>query len=161
MMRLQHFAFSQIHMHAARQTRIETPHRAHDVNALEFLRAVLFEDRSILHGILIRSWSAVNIPRIRVPGRRRIGMIIRNLALADYDVMREYAANCLVEAATNGFLRNFEVRPGFSSAGVEFFQRSLRKIESRRGRIGLEVCSGTVSLDSIAPLWNLPFKLNL
>src|SRR6185312_1664941 len=46
---LQHLAVPQIHVHAARQTRIETSYRAHDIDSLELVRAVFFEDRSILH----------------------------------------------------------------------------------------------------------------
>src|ERR1700730_6607297 len=148
-------------MHAARQTRIKAPHRPHDVNALEFLRPVFFEDGSVLYRILVRPRSAINIAWIRVPGCRRIGMIVGDLALADHDVMREHAAYRLVEAATNGFFRNLEISPSPCSTGVQLLQRPLRKIESRGSRINLEVRAGSIALDRIAPLGNLPFKFNL
>src|SRR5277367_6133126 len=61
MVRLQDFAVPQIHMDAARQTRIETSYRAHNVDALKLLRTVLFKDRRVLHGILVRPRSAINI----------------------------------------------------------------------------------------------------
>src|SRR6202140_1062017 len=98
-------------MHAARQTRIKAPHRAHDVNALELLRPVFFEDGSVLHRILVRPRSAINISWIRVPGCRGIGMVVGDLALADHHVMRENAAYRFVEAATKGPLRNLEILP--------------------------------------------------
>src|ERR1700730_17602368 len=148
-------------MHAARQTRIKASHRAHDVNALEFLRPVFFEDGSVLYRILVRPRSAVNVAWIRVPGCRRVGMVVCDLALADHRVMREHAAYRLVEAATNGLLRNLESGPGSCSTGVQFLQRPLRKTESRRSRINLEVSTGSIALDRVAPLGNLPFELNL
>src|ERR1700675_4198766 len=146
-------------MHAARQTGIEAPHRAHDVNALELLRTIFFEDRSVLHRVFIRSRSAVNVAWIRVPGGRRIGMVVGDLALANHYVMREHASNRLVEAATNGFFRNLEIGPGSCSTGVQLLQCPLSEIESRRSRVDLEISPGTVALDGVAPLWNLPFKL--
>src|ERR1700686_2890399 len=148
-------------MHAARQTRIKASHRAHDVNALEFLRPVFFEDGSVLYRILVRPRSAVNVAWIRVPGCRRIGMVVGDLALADHHVMREHAAYRFVEAATNGLLRNLEISPSPCPTGMQFLQRPLRKIKSRGSRINLEVSTGAIALDRIAPLGNLPFKLNL
>src|ERR1700730_18413093 len=75
MMRLQHFAVPQIHVHAARQTRIEAPHRAHDINSLELVRTVLLKDRGVLHRVLVWTRSAVDVARIGIPGGRRIGVV--------------------------------------------------------------------------------------
>src|SRR5678815_5531558 len=68
MMRLQHFAVPQIHVHTARQTRIEAPYRAHYIDSLELVRAIFLKDRSILHRILVRTWSAIDVARIGIPG---------------------------------------------------------------------------------------------
>ena len=126
-MRLQHFAVAQVHVHAARQTWIEASHRAHDVDALEFVRAVFLEDRRVLHRILVGPGRAVDIARIRVPRRGRIGMIVGDLAIADDDVMREHTAHRLVEAAADGFFGNLEVGPRSGAAGVQ-----LRRAPARR-----------------------------
>ena len=42
---LQRLAVAEVHVHPARQARIEAAHRAHDVDALEVLPVVLLEDR--------------------------------------------------------------------------------------------------------------------
>src|ERR1700682_6295090 len=93
MMRLQHFAVPQIHVHAARQTRIKTPHRAHDINSLELVRTVFLKDRSVLHRVLIWTRSAVNVAWIGIPGGRRIRVVVGDLAFFDHHVMREHATN--------------------------------------------------------------------
>src|SRR5580658_6669734 len=95
-------------MHAARQARIETTYRPHNINALEFVRSVLFKNRRILHSVLVRTRRAVSIAWIRIPGRGRIRMIIRNLTSANYQVVREHAAHSLMETASDGFLRHLE-----------------------------------------------------
>src|SRR5438128_7975665 len=73
---LQHLAIAQVHVHAAREARIETAHRAHDVDAFEVGRPVLFEDRRTHHGVLIWSGGAETISRTPIPRRRRIGMVV-------------------------------------------------------------------------------------
>src|SRR5271154_3646749 len=118
MVGLQHLAIAEIHVHPARQTRIEAAHGAHDVDTLEFVRPILFEDRSVLHRILVWPRRPVNIPRIGIPGRWRIRMIVCDFAVANYDVVREYSAHRFVESAGNGVVRNFEFIPGFCPAGV-------------------------------------------
>ena len=119
-MRLQHFAVAQVHVNAARQTRIEAAHGSHYIDPFEFIGTVFFEDWSVLHRVLVRSGSAINIAWIGIPGCWRIRMIVRDLTFFDDDVMRKYAAHCLVEAATNGFFRHFEIRPGLGVTGVQF-----------------------------------------
>src|SRR5271165_1664612 len=99
MVRLQHLAVPQIHVHAARQTRIKAPYRAHDIDSLELVRPVFFKDRSVLHRILVRARSAINVARIGIPGGRRIGMVVGDLTIFDHHMVREHAANRLVEAA--------------------------------------------------------------
>src|ERR1700722_5737064 len=117
-------------MHAARQTRIEAAYRAHDIDSLEFVRPVLLEDRGILHRVLVRTRSAVNIAGISIPGRRRIRMVICDLALLNYYVMREHAANRFVEAAANRFLRYFELRPGLGVSSVQLRKRLFHEMQS-------------------------------
>ena len=46
---------AQVHVHAARQARVEAAHRAHDVDAAEVVLAVLLEDRLALHRVLVRA----------------------------------------------------------------------------------------------------------
>ena len=102
-MGFEHLSIAEVHMDAARQAGIETPHGAHDVDALEFVRAVFLEDRRVLHRVLVGPGRSVNIARIRVPRRRRIGMVIGDLAVANDDVMRQDAAHRFVEAAADGY----------------------------------------------------------
>src|SRR5580704_7749103 len=120
MMCLQHLSVAQIHMHPARQARIETAHRAHDIDPLKFIRAVLLEDWGVLHRVFVRSRRAVNVAWIRIPGRRRIRMVVGDFALFDHDMVREHTANRFVEAAANGLLRHFEIRPRFGVASMKF-----------------------------------------
>src|SRR4029453_11456665 len=95
-----HPAAAEIHMDAAGQTRIEAAHGAHDVDAFELLPGRVFlEDRGVLHRVLVRPGRAVDVARVRVPRRRRIRVVVRDLAVADYHVVREYAAHRLGEAA--------------------------------------------------------------
>ncbi len=95
----QDLAIAQVHVDAARQARIKAAHRAHDVDAFEFIRPVLLEDRRVLHRIFVRTRSSVNVARVGIPASRRIRMIVGDLAVANHDVMREHAAHRFVEAA--------------------------------------------------------------
>ena len=130
MVRLQHLAVPQIHMHAARQTRIEAAYRAHDVDSLELVRAVLLEDRSVLHRIFVRTRSAIDVARIGIPGRRRIGMVVGDLAVFDHHVMRQHAADRFVEAAADGFVRDLEIGPGLGVSGMQLRQRLLHEMQA-------------------------------
>src|SRR5271165_5174553 len=161
MVRLQHFSVPQIHMHATWQTRIEAPHRTHDVDSLELVRTVFFEDRSVLYRVLVRTRSAVNVTRIGIPGRRRIRVIVGDLAFFDHDVVRKNAAHRFVEAAADGLLWNLELSPGFGVSRMQFRQRLFHKVQSSASRVDLEVRPCTVAFDGIAPLGNLPLELNL
>ena len=108
MSRFQNLSVSQIHVHAARQARIEASHRAHDVDPLESFRPVFFENWRILYGVLVGSRRSVNIARTGVPGCRRIRMIIRDLPIADHNMMRKHAANRFMEPARDRIVRHFE-----------------------------------------------------
>src|SRR5580704_863852 len=161
MLRLQHLAVAKVHMHSARQTRIEAAYRPHDVNALELVGAVLLEDRRVLHRIFVRTRGAIHSTWIRIPGRGRIGMIVCDFALADYYVMRQHAADSFVEAAADGLFRHFEFGPGLGAAGMELFQGFLHEVQGTASGIHLEVRARAIAFNGIAPLGDLPFKLDL
>src|SRR5262245_57785992 len=161
MARFQRLAGAKIHMHSTRHARVKAPHYAHDVNPLEIIGHVLFEDGPTWHRILIGTRRAVNVARAGVPRRRRIRVIIGDFSIADNHVMREHAAYGLVEAAADRFLRRREFRPGPGSARPHFGERTLDKIKSRRRRIRLEVSPSAISLDGVAPPRDLPFKFGL
>src|ERR1700689_4521323 len=97
MTRFEDLAAAIVHVHATGQTGIEASNRPHDVDALELIPAVFLEDRRVLHGILVGTWRAVGITRIGVPWRRRIRVIVGDLAFTGDDVMGKHAANGLVE----------------------------------------------------------------
>src|SRR5271163_4362747 len=161
MMRLQHLSVTQVHMHTAGQTRIEAAHGAHDVDSLELVRAVFLEDRRVLHGVLVWSRRAVNVAWIRIPGRRRIRMVIGYLAFLDDYMVREHTANRFVESASDGLFGNLEVGPRLGAAGMKFGKSLLHEVQRTAGGIYLEVGSCTVAFNRIAPLGNLPFEFDL
>ena len=49
----QHLAVAEIHVHAAGQAGIEAAHGTHNVDALEFIGAVLLKDRRVLHSVFV------------------------------------------------------------------------------------------------------------
>src|SRR5215813_13208613 len=106
-------------MNAARQAWVEAPHGAHDVDALEVIRAVLLEDWSVLHGILVGSRGPEDVTGVCVPGCRGIGVIVGNLTIANHHVMGQHATHSLVESTANGFIGNFEIGPCFGSSAVQ------------------------------------------
>ena len=110
--RLQGLSGAEIHVHAARQARVEAAHRAHDVDALEVVRRVLLEDRRVLHGVLVRAGRAVHVAHARVPRRRRVRVVVRDLAALDDHVVAEHAAHCLGEPAAERLVRDRERLPG-------------------------------------------------
>src|SRR5712671_2652640 len=158
-MSLQQLSVAQVHMHPAWQAGVETSYCTHDVYALELVWAILFENWRILHRILVRPGRSVNVARIGIPRRRRIWMIVRDLAVADHYVMRQHAANRFVEAAADCILWHGEFRPRSSPSRVQFSQRLLHKVKCHRGRVNLEVGPSAIPLNGIAPLWNFPFEL--
>src|ERR1700728_3130660 len=160
MFRFEHLSIAEIHMHAAREAWVKAANGAHNIDALELVGPIFFEDGRILHRIFIGTRSSVNITRIRVPGCWWIGMIVGYLAVANDNVMRKNAAHRFVEAAANRLLGNLEVRPGLRVACVKFGERLFDKVKRCCGGVGLEIGASAIPLDSIAPLGNLPLKLS-
>src|SRR5579883_750771 len=111
-------AVAHIHVNAAGQAGVETAHGAHDVDTLEVVRPVLFEDRCALDRVLVGPRCTEDVARSSVPRGWRIGMIVGDLAAADDEVVRENTAHRLVEAAADGFVGYLEVRPCLSAAGL-------------------------------------------
>src|SRR6202034_2337971 len=108
--------------HPTRQAWIKAPYRPHDVDALEIFRAIFLEDRRILHRVLVRTWCAIAVARICIPRGWRIRMVVGDLVILDYHVMRQHTAHCFVEAAVNGLFRNLEVVPGSGPPGMQLGQ---------------------------------------
>ena len=129
---VEQLAVAQVHVDAAGQARVEAADRPHDVDALELVRPVLLEDRRVLHRVLVGAGRAVDVARAGVPGRRRIGMVVGDLAVADDDVMRQHAAHRLVEAAADGLVGHLELGPGLRvGRRSSSFMRLLDEVERR------------------------------
>src|SRR5262249_22788800 len=146
---LKQLRFSVVHVHSAGKTWVEASHRTHNVDAFEAARAVLLEDGGILDRILIGARCSVNIPRIRVPRSWRVRMVIGNLAVANYDVMRQHPAYSLMEPAANRLFGNGEVRPCLGSAGEKLSKSSLEEVVRDGASIGLKVGARAVTFDCI------------
>ena len=150
-----------VHVHAAGQARIERAHRAHDVDALEVLGAVLLEDRRVLHRILVRARRPVDVARARVPRRRRVGLVVGDLAVADHHVVGEHAAGGLVEAAADRAVRNGELVPALRPPRLDLLHRPLEAVQRDQRAVGLVVGPGAVALDRVGLLRDLPLELHL
>ena len=100
---------AEVHVHAARQARVEAADRAHDVDAAEVVRAVLLEDRLAHAPRPRRARGTVGVRRAAVPRRRRVRVVVGDLAVADHQVVREHAAHRLVEAAADRLVGDVEV----------------------------------------------------
>src|ERR1041384_4963247 len=140
-----HLAIPQEHMYAAWQARIETSHCAHDVDAFEVFLAILLEDLQSLYGIFIRSGGAIRIARTGIPRGGRIGMVVGDLSIADHEVMRKHTSHGLMEAAADGFIRNFEILEGLDIAGIEARHGLLIKENGQGCRVGDEVSTCPVT----------------
>src|ERR1700679_2191114 len=66
-----------------------------------------------------------------------------------------------MEAAADGFRGDFELRPGGGAAGVQFAKGFLYEVQRCSSGVRLEVSACAITLDSVAPLGNLPLELNL
>ncbi len=119
-----------------------TAHRPHDVDALEVLRAVLLEDRRVLHRVLIGSRGSEGVTRTRVPRRRRVRLVVGDLAVADHHVMREHAAGGLVEADADRLLGNGELVPALGPPGLDLLHRPLEVVQGDQRAVRLVVGSG-------------------
>ena len=155
---LQLLALAEVHVHAARQARVEAAHRAHDVDALEVLAVVLLEDRLALHRVLVRAGRAVAVARVGVPRRRRVRVVVGDLAVPDHHVVRQHAADRLGEAAADALVGHLERLPRLGVAGADLGQRLLDEVQRAGRGVGLEVGAGPVALDRVAPLRDLPLE---
>src|SRR5579859_5664481 len=70
---LEYLSATQVHVNAAREARIEAAHGAHNVDAFKLVGAVFFEDRRVLHSVLVGAGSTEHIARVCVPRRGRVG----------------------------------------------------------------------------------------
>src|SRR5712691_2499089 len=147
--RLEHLAAAQVHMHPARQARVEAAHRAHDVDALEGVRRVLLEDRRVLHRVLVRPGRPVAIPHAAVPRRGRVRVVVRDLPVPDHHVVREHAADRLGEAAAERVLGHVEGLPRLGPPGPDLGEGLLDEVQRDPGGVGLEVGPGPVPLDRV------------
>ena len=118
MVLLHNFTVAQVHMNSAREAGIKAANCPHDVDSFKFVRTVFFEDRCVLNRILVRTGCTVDIPRIRIPASRWIRVIIGDFAVSNHQVMREHAANRLMETAADGLTRNLKRCEGLGSAGM-------------------------------------------
>ena len=85
-------------------------------------------------------------------------MIIRDLPIANHEVVGENAANGFVETAADGFVRHLERREGRGASGMHFLHRLFEEVERATGSVSLEVSAGAVAFDSVGPLRDLPFE---
>src|SRR2546423_14920240 len=149
MTRLDGLAFAEIHVHAARETRIEAPDRAHDIDALERVAAVLLEDWHVLNRVLVRARRAIDIPRARVPRRRRVRVVVGNPAIADDQMMRQHAADRFRESAPDAFFRHLEGLPGLGMSETDRLESLVDEINPTGRRIGLEIAARAIPFDGI------------
>src|SRR5262249_12690042 len=77
------------------------------------------------------------------------------------DMVRQHASYGLVESAGDRLVGHFKVRPCFVAAGAYFIQRLLAEIQRCGSSISLEVGTGAVALDGVAPLRNAPLEFRL
>src|SRR5262249_9104354 len=147
------------HMYAAGQAGIEATYSAHNINAFEFLRSILLENRCILNGIFVGARSAIDIAWAGIPGRRWIGMVVRDLAVFDHHMVRKHAAHGFVEATANRLFGHGEVGPGGGTSRADLVKCFLNAVQGHYGRVRLEIGTRSVSLKCIAPPGNFPLDL--
>src|SRR5215475_13980985 len=111
MCRLQSLAATQVHVYAARKAWVEAAYRPHDVDALEAVRRILFEDRRVLHRVLVRTRRSVYIANAAVPWRRRVRVVVRDLPALNHHVVRQHATDRLGEPAADRLIRHLERLP--------------------------------------------------
>src|SRR5947209_5257914 len=105
------FPLAQVHMNTAWQTSVKAADCSHDIDALEVLWTVLFEDWCVLHGILVGNWCTIDVSYAAIPRRRGIGMVVSDLAVLDDHVMGKYTAHSFMEATANSLLWHRELAP--------------------------------------------------
>src|SRR6202020_2683009 len=136
---LAHLPAAGVHVHTARQARVEGTHSPHDVDALELVRAVLLEDRRVLDGVLVGARRPVDIAWAGVPWRRRVRLGVGGLALANDHVVRQHSAGGLVEAAADGALGHREAVPALGPARLDLLDRPLQAVQRDQRAVGLVV----------------------
>src|ERR1700724_3540508 len=99
-------------MNTTWQTRIKAANRSHDVDTLEGVRAIVFEDRCVLYSVLVRARCTIEVSHAAIPGGRGGGMVVGDLSILDDHVMGKYTAHSLVESAADSILWHREIAPG-------------------------------------------------
>jgi hypothetical protein len=87
-------------------------------------------------------------------------MVVCDLAATNDHVMRKDTSDGFVEATADGFIGNLERREGLGPSSAHVSERLLGEVKRASRGIGLEVSPGAVALESVAPLRNLPLKLD-
>src|SRR5207249_10393966 len=98
-------------MHTAWQTRVKAANCSHAVDTLDVVRAIRFENRCVLHGILVGAVRAIGVSHATIPWRRWIGMVVGDLSVLDYHMMGKHTTHRLMEAAADGLLWHREIAP--------------------------------------------------
>src|SRR5262245_21758733 len=129
-------SFPEVHVHAAWEARIEAAYGAHDVDALNVVARALLEDRHVLDRVLVWPGRPVDVARARVPRRRRIRVVVRDLPIANDEMVRQHAADRLRETAADPFLRDGERLPGLRMAEANLLERLIDEVH----RAGRRIC---------------------
>ena len=103
-----------------------------------------------LHRVLVRARRAVDVARVGVPRRRRVRVVVGDLAAPDHHVVREHAAHRLGEAAADALVGHLERLPRLGAAGADLGERLLDEVQRAGRRVGLEVGARPVALDGVA-----------
>ena len=115
-------------MNTTWQAGVEAAHCPHDVDTLEAVRTILFEDRSVLYGILIRAGRAINVAHTPIPRCGGIGMVVGDLAVLDDHVMGKHTAHRLVEAAADAIIWHREIAACLRVASMYLSKRFIYSI---------------------------------
>ena len=108
--------------------------------------------------VLVGARGAVRVGRRPVPRRRRVGVVVGDLAVPDHQVVREYPANRLVEAAADRLVGHLELLEDLGLSRAHELQRPVQEVERHRRRVGDEVDAGPVALDGVGPLRHVPHR---
>ena len=88
-------------------------------------------------------------------------MIVGDFALSNHQVVGEYAPHGFMETAADRFVRHREVREDLGLALANQLQRLFHEVHAHGCGVRQEIDAGTVPLDGIGPLRNLPFEPRL
>src|SRR5262249_37668981 len=120
--------------------------------------SVLLKNRRVLHRVFVRSRRSIDVTRVGVPRRWCIGMIVGDLAVSNHHVMRKHAPHRLGKATADGVLGYLERLPRLGVPGSLLLQRLLDEMQRPTRGVRLKISARPITLDGIAPLWDLPFK---